>query len=49
MASQDAPAPLLTAETLRKLEAMRIENHEQYVLQQTVLDQLKEVQEGVGA
>src|ERR1035438_9930132 len=49
MAAGDAPSPLMTADTLRKLEGMRIENHEQYVLQQTLLDELKEVQKTSGA
>jgi polysaccharide biosynthesis transport protein len=48
MASGDAPAPLMTAETLRRLEGQRIENHEQFVLQQTLLDQLKEVEKRSG-
>jgi capsular exopolysaccharide synthesis family protein len=48
MAAGDAPSPLMTADTLRKLEGMRIENHEQFILQQTLLNQLKEVQKESG-
>jgi capsular exopolysaccharide synthesis family protein len=48
MASGEGPSPLMTAETLRKLEGLRIENHEQYVLQQTLVNQLKEVQKTSG-
>jgi polysaccharide biosynthesis transport protein len=48
MAAADSPAPLMSAETLRKLEGMKIENHEQYVLQRTLLDQLKSVQKTSG-
>ncbi|HVM48570.1 MAG TPA: polysaccharide biosynthesis tyrosine autokinase [Candidatus Acidoferrum sp.] len=48
IASGDAPTPLMTAEALRKLDGLRIESHEQYVLQQTLLDQLKDVQKRTG-
>jgi capsular exopolysaccharide synthesis family protein len=48
MAAGDAPSPLMTADTLRKLEGMRIENHEQFILQQTLLNQLREVEKESG-
>ena len=41
MASGDAPSPLMTAETLRKLEALRIESKAEYDRQATLLDRLK--------
>jgi capsular exopolysaccharide synthesis family protein len=41
MASGDGPSPLMTADTLRKLEGLRIESKAGYVQQVTLLDRLK--------
>ena len=41
MASGDAPTSLMTADTLRKLEGLRIESKADYVRQVTLLDHLK--------
>jgi capsular exopolysaccharide synthesis family protein len=41
MASGDGPSPLMSADTLRKLEALRIESKAEYVRQVTLLDRLK--------
>jgi uncharacterized protein involved in exopolysaccharide biosynthesis len=38
------PLPLLTAETLRRLEALRIETKADYVRQMTLLDQLRKLE-----
>ena len=48
VASGDAPSPLITAETLRKLERMRIESKTRLVLQETLLDRLKELEKDRG-
>ncbi len=42
-ASGDGPSPLMTAETLRRVEALRIEGKTQLVVQQTLLERLKEL------
>jgi polysaccharide biosynthesis transport protein len=41
MALADGPSPLMTAETLRRLESLRIESKAEYVRQITLLDRLK--------
>jgi polysaccharide biosynthesis transport protein len=41
MASGDGPSPLMTGETLRKLEALRIESKAEFVRQKSLLDYLK--------
>src|ERR1017187_7892272 len=41
MASGEGPSPLMSADTLRKLEALRIESKAEYVRQVTLLDRLK--------
>jgi capsular exopolysaccharide synthesis family protein len=41
MASGEGPSPLMTAETLRKLESLRIESKAEYDRQATLLDRLK--------
>jgi capsular exopolysaccharide synthesis family protein len=41
MASGDGPSPLMSADTLRKLESLRIESKAEYVRQVTLLDRLK--------
>ncbi len=41
MASGDSPSPLMTADTLRKLEGLRIESKAEYVRQVTLLNRLK--------
>jgi polysaccharide biosynthesis transport protein len=43
MAASDGPSPLMTADTLRKLEGMRIESKAKHVQQITLLDRLKSV------
>jgi polysaccharide biosynthesis transport protein len=43
MASADAPSPLITAETLRRLESTKIESKTQLVLQETLLNRLNEL------
>lgn len=42
-AAGDGPAPLMTGETLRKLEGMRIETKTGYAMQQTLLNRLKDL------
>jgi len=42
-AAGDGPAPLMTADTLRKLEGMRIETKTGYAMQQTLLNRLKDL------
>jgi uncharacterized protein YegL len=42
MASGDGPSPLMTADTLRKLEGLRIESKAELVREQTLLSRLKE-------
>jgi polysaccharide biosynthesis transport protein len=48
MASGEGPAPLMTAETLRKLESMRIESKAEYDRQATLLDNLKRLGTDLG-
>jgi polysaccharide biosynthesis transport protein len=48
MASGEGPSPLMTADTLRKLEAMRIERKAEYVSQVTLLDRLKDLGKDLG-
>jgi len=43
LAASDGPSPLMTADTLRKLEAMRIESKAEYVRQVTLLERLKKL------
>ncbi len=43
LASGEAPTMLMTAETLRKLEAIRIESQAELVRQETILKKLKEL------
>jgi uncharacterized protein involved in exopolysaccharide biosynthesis len=40
-ANAESPAPLMSADTLRKLEGLRIESKAEYTRQATLLDQLK--------
>ena len=48
MASGDGPSPLMTADTLRKLESLRIESKAEYVRQVTLLDRLKSLGKELG-
>ena len=48
MASGEGPSPLMTAETLRKLESVRIENQTALVMQQTLLNRLKDLKKDLG-
>jgi succinoglycan biosynthesis transport protein ExoP len=48
MASGDGPSPLMTADTLRKLEGLRIESQAEYVRQVTLLDRLKSLGKNLG-
>jgi capsular exopolysaccharide synthesis family protein len=41
VANQEGPSPLMTADTLRKLESLRIESKAEYVRQATLLDRLR--------
>ncbi len=41
IANAEGPSPLMTAETLRKLESLRIESKAEYVRQATLLEKLK--------
>ena len=41
VASGDGPSPLMTADTLRKLEGLRIESKTEYARQVTMLDHLR--------
>jgi hypothetical protein len=43
MAAGEAPTMLMTAETLRKFETLRIESQNEYVRQETLLTKLKEL------
>jgi polysaccharide biosynthesis transport protein len=43
LAASDGPSPLMSADTLRKLEQMRIESKAEYVRQDTLLEDLKGV------
>ena len=48
MASGEGPSPLMTADTLRKLESLRIESKAEYVRQKTLLDRLKNLGKDLG-
>jgi uncharacterized protein involved in exopolysaccharide biosynthesis/beta-lactamase regulating signal transducer with metallopeptidase domain len=48
MASGEGPSPLMTAETLRKLESMHIESKAEYDRQATLLDHLKTLGKDLG-
>jgi uncharacterized protein involved in exopolysaccharide biosynthesis/beta-lactamase regulating signal transducer with metallopeptidase domain len=47
-ASAEGPAPLMTADTLRKLEALRVETKAEYTRQTTLLERLKEIRQELG-
>ena len=47
-ASAESPAPMMTADTLRKLESVRIESKAEYVRQLTLLDRLKRLGQDAG-
>ena len=47
-ASADSPPPLMTADTLRKLESLRIEHKAEYVRQATLLDRLRKLEKDSG-
>ena len=47
-ASAEGPSPLMTADTLRKLESLRIESKAEYVRQATLLEQLKGLKKELG-
>jgi capsular exopolysaccharide synthesis family protein len=49
IASGDGPSPLMTADTLRKLESLRIESKAEYVRQETLLDYLKNLGKELGS
>jgi polysaccharide biosynthesis transport protein len=48
IASGEGPSPLMTADTLRKLESLRIESKAEYVRQETLLDHLKNLGKDIG-
>ncbi len=48
VASGDGPSPLMTADTLRRLESLRIESKAEYVRQATMLDRLKSLGKDLG-
>jgi polysaccharide biosynthesis transport protein len=48
MASGEGPSPLMTGDTLRKLESMRIESKAEYDRQETLLEKLKEMGKELG-
>jgi len=48
MASGDGPSPLMSADTLRKLEGLRIESKTAYARQGTLLDRLKQLGKELG-
>ncbi len=48
MASGDAPTMLMTAESLRRLQNLRIEKETEFVAQETLLNQLKGIQTNQG-
>jgi polysaccharide biosynthesis transport protein len=48
LANAEGPATLMTAETLRHIEGMRIESKAEYVRQQTLLTRLKELEKERG-
>jgi uncharacterized protein YegL len=45
VATSGGPSPLMTADTLRKLESLRVETQAEYLRQQTHLNQLKELKQ----
>ncbi len=45
---ENAPPPLLTADTVRKLESLRIETKAEYVRQVTLVERLKNLQKELG-
>jgi uncharacterized protein involved in exopolysaccharide biosynthesis len=47
-ANAESPAPLMTAETLRKLESLRIESKAEYVRQDSLWKHLKALQQELG-
>jgi polysaccharide biosynthesis transport protein len=47
-ATGDAPAPLLSAETLRHIEGIRIESQSEWVRQKTLLERLKQLRTELG-
>jgi uncharacterized protein involved in exopolysaccharide biosynthesis len=47
-ASAEGPAPLMTADTLRKLESMRFNSQAEYTREVTLLDQLKALRKELG-
>src|SRR5208282_201165 len=49
IASGEGPSPLMTAETLRKLESLRIESEAEYVRQVKLLERLKSLGKDLGA
>jgi uncharacterized protein involved in exopolysaccharide biosynthesis len=49
VASAEYPAPITSAETLRKLESLRIETQAEYARQMGLLDRLKSVREDAGS
>ena len=48
MASGEGPSPLMTADTLRRLEGLRIESKAEFVRQATLLDRLKSLGKELG-
>jgi polysaccharide biosynthesis transport protein len=48
VASGDGPSPLMTADTLRKLESLRIESKTEYVRQVTLLERLRALGKDLG-
>ena len=48
VANGDGPSPLMTADTLRKLESLRIESKAEYVRQATLLERLKSLGKELG-
>ncbi len=48
VANSEGPSPLMTADTLRKLESLRIESKAEYVRQSTLLDRLKTLGSDLG-
>jgi uncharacterized protein involved in exopolysaccharide biosynthesis len=48
LASAEGPAPLMTADTLRKLESLRIESKAEYVRQAALLERLRTLQKELG-
>jgi beta-lactamase regulating signal transducer with metallopeptidase domain/uncharacterized protein involved in exopolysaccharide biosynthesis len=48
LASAEGPAPLMTADTLRKLESLRIESKAEYVRQATLLERFRSLHKEFG-